>query len=104
MRSMELFLRNRTIAQLSEDERAMLERAVTERRRLPARSTLLERGDALRQSTMLINGFMIRYIDDLEGRRQVVAFHVPGDFVDLHGYPLEVLDHSIATLTQASIA
>ncbi|WP_246331856.1 Crp/Fnr family transcriptional regulator [Sphingomonas chungangi] len=101
---MELFLRNRTIAQLSEDERAMLERAVTERRRLPARSTLLERGDALRQSTMLINGFMIRYIDDLEGRRQVVAFHVPGDFVDLHGYPLEVLDHSIATLTEVEIA
>ncbi|MBA2934457.1 Crp/Fnr family transcriptional regulator [Sphingomonas sp. CGMCC 1.13654] len=82
----------------------MLERAVTERRRLPARSTLLERGDALRQSTMLINGFMIRYIDDLEGRRQVVAFHVPGDFVDLHGYPLEVLDHSIATLTEVEIA
>jgi CRP-like cAMP-binding protein len=53
---------------------------------------------------MLISGFMIRYIDDLKGHRQVVAFHVPGDFVDLHGYPLHRLDHSIATLTKAAIA
>lgn len=104
MRSMELFLRNRTIATLSDAERDLLEQSVSERRHLPARSTLLHRGEALQQSTMLIEGFMIRYIDDLEGGRQVVAFHVPGDFVDLHGYPLQVLDHSIATLTKVEIA
>lgn len=98
MKSMERFLRNRTIADLTPEEREGLERAVSERRRLPRRTTLVERGDRLHHSTMLIEGFMIRYIDDLEGRRQVVAFHVPGDFVDLHGYPLQVLDHSIATL------
>jgi CRP-like cAMP-binding protein len=104
MKTMDLFLRHRTIAILNDAERNLLEQAVTNRRRLPARATLLERGDALTQSTMLISGFMIRYIDDLDGRRQVVAFHVPGDFVDLHGYPLEVLDHSIATLTEVQIA
>ena len=104
MRSMELFLRNRTIAKLSDAERTRLEQAVSDRRHLPARTTLLDRGEALTQSTMLVDGFMIRYIDDLEGRRQVVAFHVPGDFVDLHGYPLHVLDHSIATLTEVRIA
>jgi CRP-like cAMP-binding protein len=53
---------------------------------------------------MLSEGFMIRYIDDLEGHRQVVALHVPGDFVDLHGYPLGRLDHSIGTLTPVKIA
>jgi CRP-like cAMP-binding protein len=104
MKSMDLFLRNRTVARLSDAERAMLEAAVSDRRRLPARATLLERGETLTHSTMLMEGFMIRYIDDLEGRRQVVAFHVPGDFVDLHGYPLQVLDHSIATLTDVQIA
>lgn len=96
---MDLFLRNRTVATLTDSERAVLEGAVAERKILPARATLLQRGDTLRQSTMLIDGLMIRYIDDLEGHRQVVAFHVPGDFVDLHGYPLHSLDHSIATLT-----
>jgi CRP-like cAMP-binding protein len=104
MNSMEHFLRNRTIAALTPEEREKLERAVSERRALPTRTTLVERGDRLHHSTMLIEGFMVRYIDDLEGRRQVVAFHVPGDFVDLHGYPLHVLDHSIATLSDVLIA
>jgi CRP-like cAMP-binding protein len=104
MGSMDLFLRNRTIGTLTDAERSMLENAVAERRQLPPRATLIERGESLRQSTMLIDGFMIRYVDDLEGHRQVVAFHVPGDFVDLHGYPLQILDHSIGTLTRASIA
>jgi CRP-like cAMP-binding protein len=104
MASMDLFLRNRTIAVLSTQERDTLEKAVSDRRALPARATLVDRGETLRQSTMLTTGFMIRYIDDLEGRRQVVAFHVPGDFVDLHGYPLHLLDHSIATLTAVTVA
>jgi CRP-like cAMP-binding protein len=101
---MDLFLRRRSIAQLSEEERAALDGAVSERRRLPPRATLVDRGETLSQSTMLCEGFMIRYIDDLEGQRQIVAFHVPGDFVDLHGYPMHVLDHSIATLTDVRIA
>ena len=101
---MDLFLRNRTIAALSDREREALEAAVSGRRLMPARAALIERGEPLQQSTMLVEGFMIRYIDDLEGRRQVVAFHVPGDFVDLHGFPLRILDHSIATLTPAQIA
>ena len=104
MKSMEHFLRNRTIAFLTPDEREMLEQAVVERKRVSARATLVDRGERLRHSTMLVEGFMIRYIDDLEGRRQVVAFHVPGDFVDLHGYPLRVLDHALATLSDVLIA
>jgi CRP-like cAMP-binding protein len=102
--SMEHFLRNRTIASLSVVERDRLEKAISERMTLPARTTLVERGDRLNHSTMLVAGFIIRYINDLQGRRQVVAFHVPGDFVDLHGYPLKTLDHSIATLTEVEIA
>lgn len=54
-----------------------LESAVSERKRLPARATLAERGDPLRQSRTLISGFMIHYIDGLEGQRQVVAFTSP---------------------------
>jgi hypothetical protein len=57
--------------------RGSLESAVSERKRLPARATLAERGGPLRQSRMLISGFMIRYIYDLEGQRQVVAFTCP---------------------------
>ena len=43
---------------------------------------------------------MCRYIDNRKGDRQLVSIQVPGDFVDLHGYPLKVLDHDVATLTE----
>ncbi len=102
MTTMAQFLRGRTV-QVSEHERGLLEGAVSAVRRMPARATLVERGKRLRQSTMLVAGYMIRFIDDDEGARQVVAFQVPGDFVDLHGYPLLALDHAIGTVTQVQI-
>ena len=39
-----------------------------------------------------------------DGFRQLVSLQLPGDFVDLHGYPLQRLDHDIATLSEAEIA
>jgi CRP-like cAMP-binding protein len=39
-----------------------------------------------------------------DGKRQITAIHVPGDFVDLHSYPLEIMDHSVAALTDATFA
>ena len=52
-------------------------------------------------STYLVEGFMCRYLNDRKGERQLIAVHVPGDFVDLHGYPLKWLDHDIATMRVA---
>jgi len=102
MNAMDLFLRGRTVT-LTDAERAALARSISEVRRVPARTTLVDRGERLHHSTMLVDGLMTRYIDDLEGGRQVVAFHVAGDFVDLHGYPLQTLDHSIMGLTDVTI-
>lgn len=53
---------------------------------------------------LLTEGIMSRYIDDRNGLRQLVAIHVPGDFVDLHAYPLQTLDHDVATMTSAKVA
>lgn len=50
MKCIELFLRNRSTAVLTDQERERLEAAVAERSRLPARATLLERGEHLRQT------------------------------------------------------
>jgi CRP-like cAMP-binding protein len=98
------FLRGHSDVEFLPEERAVLERAVSEVRRLPARSTLVRHGDALHQSTLLVEGFIRRSIDDRDGQRQTVAVHVPGDFVDLHGYPLKVLDHDVVTLTAVKVA
>ncbi|MET0370654.1 MAG: Crp/Fnr family transcriptional regulator [Sphingobium sp.] len=100
----ERFLRDKRGAVLDADERACLEQSIREIRTLPPRSTLVHAGDQLSQSTLLIEGFMSRYIDDRNGLRQLVAVHVPGDFVDLHAYPLKTLDHDVATMTAATVA
>jgi CRP-like cAMP-binding protein len=43
-------------------------------------------------------------MDGADGNRQLVAIHVPGDFVDLHAFPLRKLDHDVATLTECTVA
>jgi CRP-like cAMP-binding protein len=98
------FLRGHNDVALSQEERGVLERAISEVRRLPARTTIVRHGDTLHQSTLLVEGFIRRSIDDREGQRQTVAVQVPGDFVDLHGYPLKRLDHDVVTLTAVTVA
>ena len=97
-------LRNREGDELSSAERAVLEAAVSEMRVLPPGHVTVRQGERVEQSTLLVDGLMMRYIDARDGRRHVVGVHVPGDFVDLHGYPLKRLDHSLGTLTAATVA
>lgn len=60
--------------------------------------------DRMTQSHLLLEGWAFRYIALADGRRQIVAVHVPGDFVDLHSFPLQVMDHSVATFTRCRVA
>lgn len=98
------FLRGRRRRELSDEERRALEDSIERVDRLPARRTTNHRGDAIHHSTLLLSGAMCRYMDARDGYRQLVAYHIPGDFLDLHGYPLQRLDHDIATITEAEVA
>lgn len=100
----ERFLRHRRGVSLEPEERSRLESAISDIKILPPRTNIVLAGDPTSQSILLIDGFMSRYIDDRNGLRQLVAVHVPGDFVDLHAYPLKVLDHDVATMTAATVA
>jgi CRP-like cAMP-binding protein len=56
------------------------------------------------RSTLVLKGWAARYIDLPDGRRQIVALHLPGDFVDLHSFPLHMMDHSVLALTPCLVA
>ncbi|SDC29221.1 cAMP-binding domain of CRP or a regulatory subunit of cAMP-dependent protein kinases [Sphingomonas sp. YR710] len=99
----EKFLRDRTVS-LEPAERATIEGAISEVLTLGARHIIVREGERLDRSLLLIDGLMCRYIDNRQGHRQLVAMQVPGDFVDLHGFPLTKLDHDVATLTGATVA
>lgn len=98
------FLRFKRGMSLDANERLLLETSIDEVRTVDARKIVIRSRTRLQESTLLVEGFMSRYIDDRNGMRQLVAIHVPGDFVDLHAYPLQTLDHDVATMTSATIA
>lgn len=98
------FLRNRRRDQLSDADLAALEASIGQVRKTHARQVIARAGEPIRMSTYLMEGFICRYMDDRNGLRQLVAVHVTGDFVDLHGYPLGRLDHDVATLGVCKIA
>jgi CRP-like cAMP-binding protein len=58
----------------------------------------------LTDSNILVDGLVCRYRDMANGERQVTELHVPGDFVDLHSFPLQRLDHNILALVPSRIA
>jgi CRP-like cAMP-binding protein len=98
------FLANRRDVNLTDEERQLLEHAVSEVRTFSPRETVVEAGRKVTVSTFLTEGVMTRYIDDRRGLRQLVAIHLAGEFVDLHAYPMRELDHSVGTLSRATVA
>lgn len=50
------------------------------------------------ESCLVLKGFSGRSQTLREGQRQITALHIPGDFVDLHGYLLRVMDHSVVAI------
>ncbi len=89
---------------LDRAEHAAIENAVSEIKVVPARTVMVEAGETLRHSALIIDGLMGRTISDRDGLRQFVGLHLPGDFVDLHSYALSQLEHDIASVTPARVA
>jgi CRP-like cAMP-binding protein len=100
----DLFLQGRARAALTGHEKAVLENAISEVREVEGRTALVRAGQVLNASTYLIDGFVSRHMDDSDGYRQLVAIHVPGDFLDLHGFALKRLNHDVATLGRVRLA
>jgi len=68
-----------------------------------AGQTMTPAGAPLDKSALLLEGTMTRYIAASANRRLMVALQVPGDFVDLHAFPLGRLDHDVTAVTDARI-
>lgn len=99
----ELFKKLETRDQLSDAERLALQQAAGEIRRYPAGSDLVVEGSEPTASTLLVDGMASRYNLTESGKRQITAVHVPGDFVDLHSFPLKRMDHSVGALTNCVV-
>ena len=97
------FLLGRLRQTLSHEERKALETLPEEIATYESSTRIVETGSVCARSTLLIEGFIIRGLDDNAGR-SALSLHVPGDFVDLHCFALKRLDHNVDTVGRARIA
>jgi CRP-like cAMP-binding protein len=61
-------------------------------------------GDWPESCCLLVSGFACRYKITGDGARQILSFHMPGEFLDLQNSLLGVADHSVQALTEAEAA
>jgi CRP-like cAMP-binding protein len=85
-------------------EREILSNAISRIRDVPADEDMVREGDKPTESTLLLSGFAARYTNVANGKRQIVAIHIAGDFVDLHGFLLRQMDHGIFAMSPCRIA
>jgi CRP-like cAMP-binding protein len=67
-------------------------------------SYIVREGMACEESALILEGMAYRQKLSADGGRQIVSFHIPGDFVDLEGSLLKVADHNVQALTRCEVA
>jgi len=90
-------------ARFTDADREALEAACIHPRRVPAYTDLIREGDDPRNVHLVLEGFVCRYKVLQDGKRQIMAFFVPGDICDLHVHILGEMDHSIGTLVDSLV-
>lgn len=89
---------------LTEADVATLGRCLGPLRQICAGTDIVLEGDRPGTCLVLMQGLVVRYKQLKNGRRQILSFQVPGDFIDMHSFVLGRLDHSMATLSDCRIA
>ncbi|HVF83157.1 MAG TPA: Crp/Fnr family transcriptional regulator [Sphingomicrobium sp.] len=89
---------------LGESDIGVLEKATARQRRVAAKHDLIREGDRPGPVFVMLEGWACRYKILPSGTRQVLAYLMPGDSCDLHVGLLAEMDHSIQTITSASVA
>ncbi len=86
-----------SVFKLSEDERQALENLPMRVNDIRADQDVVREGDRPSRSFVILEGFACAFKMTNKGKRQIMAFFIPGDMPDLQSLHLSTLDHSIAT-------
>lgn len=90
---------------LSAEDKRELQRAGSERlRRVEPRQDIVVEGDRPEAVNLILDGWACRYRTLEDGRRQIVAFFLPGDMCDLNIFVLREMDHSLGAITPVTVA
>ena len=89
---------------LSPDDKAAIAQLSKVARVVQPRRDLIREGETPKFVYLMVDGWACRCKTLPDGRRQIVAFFIPGDFCDLNVYILKEMDHSIGAITRLSVA
>jgi CRP-like cAMP-binding protein len=90
---------------LSSDDKHALDQASRQRtRRIRSRDDIVHEGDLPQGVNLILDGWACRYKTLEDGRRQIIAYLLPGDLCDHNVSVLGEMDHSIGTVTAVTLA
>lgn len=92
-----------SFADLRDADKAAIERLTSRPRDFRAGEDLIHEGDRPKHVFLLMEGWAYRYKVLANGRRQILAYLLPGDFCDIHIFVLKYMDHNIALLNNAKV-
>jgi CRP-like cAMP-binding protein len=92
-----------SVSALSDDERLALQNLPIQVQELRPDQDIVREGDRPSRSCLVLDGFAATYKMTGDGKRQIMAFHSPGDIPDLQSLQLKVLDSSLGTLTACKV-
>ena len=100
-----LLRRLNALSPIAEAEGEML-RSLAEAhiRHAAPREDMVSEGEKPDGVRMILSGWACRYKHLEDGRRQIIAFFLPGDLCDNHVFVLREMDHSVGTLTPVTFA
>jgi CRP-like cAMP-binding protein len=89
---------------LSDTEANAVRECCGDARVFAAGEDIIAQGDRTGGVKLLLEGFACRYKVLEDGRRQIVAYFVPGDLCDLRVFILKRMDHSIGAVAASRVA
>ncbi len=90
---------------LSNEDKATLRSAARDKiKRLRPREDVIREGEKPTNINLILSGWACRYKVLEDGRRQIMAFFLPGDVCDLNIFVLKEMDHSVGALTPLTYA
>jgi len=93
----------RAMGSLDDEDVRAIEVLPSRLARANARGQLVRNGDVPAECCLLIEGYAARSKTAVDGRRQIVSFHIPGDLLDLQHLFLPRADHDVQAITGATV-
>ncbi|QOR40941.1 Crp/Fnr family transcriptional regulator [Billgrantia diversa] len=88
---------------LSDEEKQALKGLPVQITHLKADQHIVRTGDRPHHCCLVLEGFTCLFKLSYEGRRQIMALHIPGDMPDLQSLHLEYMDSSIAAISPCTV-